>query len=138
MLGVVVQQSVREREHPQHALVGDPVVDGAVLTPRLDEAAPTQTSQMIRPKVLGDQTAPKQRDWKAKRGLEQRCTHLAHIGKRYHMTPSGTASGSVAERRAGRIADFEQVADAGLYLVAETLDRAALKCPPISFDGRPS
>jgi len=53
-------------------------------------------------------------------------------------TPSGTSSGSVAERRAERTADFEQVADAGLYLVAETLDRAALKCPPISFDGRPS
>src|SRR5439155_26865147 len=31
-------------------------------------------------------------------------------------TPSGTSSGLVAERRAERTADFEQVTDGGLYL----------------------
>ena len=72
MLGVVVQQSLREREHPQHALVGDPVVDGAVLTPCLDEAAPTKTSQMIRDLRLW-QLEPR------RAGSER---HLAHIGKK--------------------------------------------------------
>jgi hypothetical protein len=37
----------------------------------------------------------------------------------------------VAEVRAERTADFEQVADAGFYLVAEALDGAALKSTPL-------
>jgi hypothetical protein len=40
-------------------------------------------------------------------------------------TPSGTSSGSVAELRAERTGDFEQVAGARLHLVAEALDGAA-------------
>jgi hypothetical protein len=36
----------------------------------------------------------------------------------------------VAEVRAERTADFEQVADAGFYVVAEALDEAALKSTP--------
>src|SRR2546425_4727286 len=35
-------------EHLDDALVGDPVVDRAMLAPRLDEAAPTQTGEVVR------------------------------------------------------------------------------------------
>src|SRR6266852_4410286 len=48
MLGIVIQKRVRKVEHADHALVGDAVVDGAVLTSRLDEAAPAQTGEVVR------------------------------------------------------------------------------------------
>src|SRR5438067_7586130 len=35
-------------EHLDAAFVGDPVVDGAMLAPRLDEAAPAQTGEVVR------------------------------------------------------------------------------------------
>src|SRR6266542_3499670 len=41
------------------------------------------------------------------------------------QTPSWTSSGSVAEVRAERTGDYEQVAGAGFHLVAEALDGAA-------------
>ena len=47
MVGVVVEQRLRKLEHLDHALVGDPVVDGAVLAAGLDEAAPAQAGEMV-------------------------------------------------------------------------------------------
>jgi hypothetical protein len=46
VLGVVVEQRVRKIEDLDDALVGDPVVNGAVLAAGLDEAAPAQTGEM--------------------------------------------------------------------------------------------
>ena len=48
MLCVVVQQRVRQVDHPHDSLVGDPVVDDAMLAPCLDEAAPAQAGEMVR------------------------------------------------------------------------------------------
>ena len=48
VLCVVVQQRVREADHPHDSLVGDPVVDDAMLAPRVDEAAPAQAGEMVR------------------------------------------------------------------------------------------
>jgi hypothetical protein len=47
VLLVVLEQRVREVEDPDHPLVGDPVVDGAVLAARVDEAAPAKTSEVV-------------------------------------------------------------------------------------------
>lgn len=47
MFLVVLEQGVRELEDPDHAFVGDPVVDGAVLLACLDEAAPAQAGEVI-------------------------------------------------------------------------------------------
>ena len=47
MLLVVLEQRVREIEDPDHPLVGDPVVDGAVLPARVDKPAPAQTGEMV-------------------------------------------------------------------------------------------
>ena len=48
MVGVVVEQRVPEVEHLHDALVGDPVVDRAVLAPCRDEAAPAQPGEVVR------------------------------------------------------------------------------------------
>ncbi len=48
MLLVVLEEGVREAEHVDDALVGDPVVDGALLAAGSDEAAPAQTGEMVR------------------------------------------------------------------------------------------
>jgi hypothetical protein len=48
VLGVVLEQRVREAEHLEHPLVGDPVVDGAVLATAVDEAAPAQAGEVAR------------------------------------------------------------------------------------------
>ena len=47
VLGVVGQERVAEFEQHQHALVGDEIEDGAMLTPRVDEAAPAQTGEVV-------------------------------------------------------------------------------------------
>jgi len=47
VLGVVVQKRLCKVEHLDDALVGDPVVDGAMLAAGLDEAAPAQTGEMV-------------------------------------------------------------------------------------------
>jgi hypothetical protein len=47
VLGVVVEQCLREVEHRLDARVGDPVEDDAVLAARLDEAAPAQAGEVI-------------------------------------------------------------------------------------------
>ncbi|HET8893585.1 MAG TPA: hypothetical protein VFM96_05770 [Gaiellaceae bacterium] len=47
VFGVIVEQRLCKVEHFDDALVSDPVEDGAVLAPRLDEAAPTQTGEMV-------------------------------------------------------------------------------------------
>ncbi len=47
MLGVVGQEGSAEREQFAHSRVGDSVVHGAVLAPRVNEPAPTQTRKMI-------------------------------------------------------------------------------------------
>jgi hypothetical protein len=44
---VVLEQRVRELEHRDHPLVGDPVVDGAVFPARVDETAPAKTGEMV-------------------------------------------------------------------------------------------
>lgn len=49
MLGIVCEQATSERQHLGHPVIGDAVVDSAVLTPGEHEAAPTQAG-----KVFGD------------------------------------------------------------------------------------
>jgi hypothetical protein len=44
---IVLEQGVRELEHPDHTFVGDPVVDGPVLPASLDEATPAQAGEVI-------------------------------------------------------------------------------------------
>src|SRR2546426_12108529 len=48
VLLVVLEQRVRELEHLQHTLVCDPIEDDPMLPPRLDEATPAQTGEMVR------------------------------------------------------------------------------------------
>ena len=48
MLGVVAQQRACEREDLPDALIGEPVVDRAVLTGGRHETAPAQTRELIR------------------------------------------------------------------------------------------
>lgn len=47
MLLVVLEQRVRELDDLRYPLVGDPVVDGAMVAAALDEAAPTKTGEVI-------------------------------------------------------------------------------------------
>jgi hypothetical protein len=47
VLLVVLEQRVREVEDRDHPLVGDPVVDGPVLSARVDEAAPAQAGEVV-------------------------------------------------------------------------------------------
>ena len=47
MLGVVGQQRSTKCEQLNDALVGDPVVDGRVVTPSVHEAAPAQARQVV-------------------------------------------------------------------------------------------
>jgi hypothetical protein len=47
MFFVVREQRLREVEHRDHPLVGDPVEDRALLAARLDEPAPAQAGKMI-------------------------------------------------------------------------------------------
>ena len=47
MFLVVFEQRVCQLEHCDHPLVGDPVVDGAVLAVRVDEAAPAKTGEVV-------------------------------------------------------------------------------------------
>ena len=47
MLGVVLEQAARQLDHPEHARVGDPVVDGPVLAPALYESAPAQAGEVV-------------------------------------------------------------------------------------------
>lgn len=54
MLLVVLEQRVREVEDQGHPLVGDPVVDGPVLSARVDEAAPAQAGEVVGRLRLGD------------------------------------------------------------------------------------
>jgi alkylmercury lyase len=53
VVGVVLQERVGEIEHLEDALVGDAVVDRAVLAARVDEAAPAQAGEMRRDLRLG-------------------------------------------------------------------------------------
>ena len=48
MLLVVREKRLREVEHRDHPVVGDPVEHPALLTPRLDEPTPAQAPKMIR------------------------------------------------------------------------------------------
>src|SRR5205823_12476758 len=48
VLLVVLEQRLRELEHLQHPLIRDPIKDDPMLPPRLDKAAPAQTSEMVR------------------------------------------------------------------------------------------
>jgi hypothetical protein len=59
VLLVVLEQRVGEVEHPDYPLVGDAVVDGAVFSARVDEAAPAKTGEMVGDLRLRD---PKPRD----------------------------------------------------------------------------
>lgn len=54
MLGVVLEQRVREVEHLDHALVCDPVVDDPVLAPGGNEAAPAKTGEVVGDLRLGE------------------------------------------------------------------------------------
>ena len=47
MFLVVLEQLVREVEDRDHSLVGDPVVDGAVLPAGVDESAPAKTGEVV-------------------------------------------------------------------------------------------
>ena len=46
MLGVVLEQGARERDHRLDALAGDAVVDGPELPAACDEAAPAQAGEV--------------------------------------------------------------------------------------------
>jgi hypothetical protein len=48
VLGVALEQVVGKRDDRRDSLVREPVVDDAVLAARLDEAAPTETGEMVR------------------------------------------------------------------------------------------
>ena len=47
MLGVVVQQSAGKRDDRADAVIGEAVVDAAVLAAGRDESAPAQTREMV-------------------------------------------------------------------------------------------
>ena len=53
MLFVVVQQRAAELDHLEDARIGEAVVDGAVLSAGLDEAAPTQAGEVVGDLRLG-------------------------------------------------------------------------------------
>ena len=47
VLGVVVEHVVGEPDNVRHSLVGDPIVDSAVLSACRNEAAPAKTGQVV-------------------------------------------------------------------------------------------
>jgi hypothetical protein len=47
VIGVAFEQGVSQLDHPRDPLVGDSVVDRAVLATSLDEAAPTQAGEVV-------------------------------------------------------------------------------------------
>src|SRR2546422_1025672 len=57
---LLLAQRVREPEHLQHPLVRDPNEDDAMVASRLDEAAPAQTSEMVRDLRLRRPQSPRQ------------------------------------------------------------------------------